>query len=267
MTPDQKKPPFRLALITGASSGIGQALCYLLAKKRINLMITGHNTANLQQVADDLRPLVNVAIYPANLANPIEREQLIERIRELVPDLVINNAGFGLYGDAINFPTQEQAEILQVNVNALFEISLEAGRTLVEAKQPGVILNVSSAAAFQPMPGFAAYAASKAFVTLFSEALNEEMKKHGIHVLASCPGQVATKFRARASKGQAPKASPPMTMTLDFAVNEIWKQIEQRKPVHIFDWRYRLATFLTRYLIPRSLMMRIISKNIAKRSK
>lgn len=261
-----KKPLFRLALVTGASSGIGEALCHLLADKGIDLIITGRNEAHLQHVANDLRHQVKTLVIPADLNNPTDKTLLIKKIHELAPDLVINNAGFGLYGEALTFTTNAQVEIVNVNINALVEITLEAARTMVSNKQQGVILNVSSAAAFQSFPGFATYCASKAFVNRFSESIDEELKAQGVRVLTSCPGQVATKFRLRASQGSEPNQKIEHAMSATFAAEQIWKQIERKKPISIFNWKYRLGAFLAQYLMPKCLLMPLLHREIQKRS-
>src|SRR5580693_8214964 len=150
----------RLALVTGASSGLGKALCHLLAKKGVRLIVTGRNRSKLEE----LHGLVHVA----DLAQ--SRDSLIKLIHEHVPDLVINNAGWGLYGDALSHTTKEQMDILEVNANAVLEISLEAARAMIKAKTEGAIVNIASGAAFFAFPTLAVYAASKAFVGSFSEA-------------------------------------------------------------------------------------------------
>lgn len=257
----------RLALVTGASSGIGEALCYLLAEKGINLIMTARSESNLNRIAQDLRSKVNVTVFPADLSLPHDRSLLIKKIQELSPDLVINNAGFGLYGDAISHTPAEEGEIVNLNVNALLEITLETARHMVSQQQKGVILNVSSVAAFIPMPGSAVYAASKSFVNSFSEGLDVELKDKGVRVLASCPGQVATKFRQRASQGQSDsQPQEPLVMSSSFAAQQIWMQIETLKTVHIFDWKYRLLLLLLKFL-PRSYVSKMLYVKIQERNK
>ncbi len=255
--------PFSLALVTGASSGIGEALCHLLAGKGVELIIAGRNKERLQQLAAQLQ--VKATIVPGDLSLPADRLRLIEKIREAKPDLVINNAGYGLYGEALSYETQTQMDILKVDIDAVVELSLEAARKMVSSKKEGVIVNISSAAAFQVFPCFAVYAASKAFVNHFSESLDEELRHYGIRVLASCPGMVATHFRARASGEEISPGSSSLVMTASFAANEIWGQIEKRKPIHVFNWKYRLGTWLTRYLIPKKWAIKIVRSNVEKR--
>lgn len=260
-----KLEPFKLAFVTGASSGIGEALCRHLAKQHIPLIITGRKFDALQKLAEELRSQVPVEVIAADLNSVEARSKLIDKIHELSPDLIINNAGFGYYGEALSYKTQEQLDIVRVNCEALLELTLEGARTLISREKKGVIMNIASAAAFQPMPLFSVYAASKGFVKQVSEALDHEMRPHGIRILTSCPGQVATRFRNRASKGTRENRKDAQTMDVDFAIDEIWKQITQKQPVHVFNWHYRLMTFLSNH-IPRKWLFKIMDKQINERT-
>lgn len=262
-----KTPPFQRALVTGANSGIGLALCRLLARKGISLMMTGRDEGRLNLAAEELRKYVDVIAFTADLAECSQRKIITERIFEFVPDLVINNAGFGLYGEILSHETEKQMNIIRVDVAAVLEFSIEAARALVSANKKGVILNVSSAAGFQIFPLFAAYASSKAFVNSFSEAFDDEMKPYGIRVLAACPGVVDTRFRERASESaQTKETHSGLSMTQDYAAEEIWKQIQSGKPVHIFNWKYRFLTFITK-LLPKRLVLRLLRRSIEERHK
>ncbi|NGX42593.1 MAG: Serine 3-dehydrogenase [Chlamydiae bacterium] len=260
----KNKHDFSLALVTGASSGIGMQLCHLLAEEGIDLIITARRTENLQSLAEELGDKVNVEIVTADLANHHQRKELIEKMYERVPDLVVNNAGYGIYGEALTHETQKSMDMLEVDVAAVLEISLEGARALISSEREGVIMNISSSAAFQIFPYFAVYAASKAFVNNFSESFDEEVKHYGVRVLAACPGMVATEFPFVASGG-AHREGNPLAMSVGFAASEIWRQILKRKPVHAFDWKYRIATFLSRYLIPKKITAMVMRKTIESR--
>lgn len=256
---------FKLALVTGASSGIGEALCHLLASKGIDLVITGRNVNKLNEISQLLRSRVKVGVIALDIADDTQRQTLIEQIHAVKPDLVINNAGIGLYGDALSYETAEQMEILKVNGEAVLEITLESARTLFSAGKQGVILNVGSAAAYFTFPGFAVYAATKEFVKHVSESLDVEMKAFGIRVLVSCPGRVDTMFRMRAAKveekPEEEKYGLQSAMTASFAAQEIWDQIEKQKTVHIFDWRYRLMVGISK-LIPKPFLSKKLAKQM-----
>ena len=199
---------------------------------------------------------VHVVTCRADLSNSEDRKRLIALIHEFTPDLVINNAGFGLYGDALSHTTEEQMDILRVDGNAVLEITLEAARSLKLAGKPGTILNISSAAAFFVFPKFSVYAAVKGFVKQVSMALDEEMKPLGIRVLTACPGQIKTGFRIHASKGVYHKPSR-YAICLKSASEHLWHQIQTGKQVYIFDARYRVMIFLSR-LLPRPLVQKFM---------
>lgn len=266
MTNQQSQPStsYSRALITGASSGIGLALCRLLASKKISLLITGRDIGKLNALAQELSSTVDVIAFPADLDSDQGRAIIIDKIYQYLPDLIINNAGFGLYGEALTYETKEQLKIANVDAIAVLELTLEGARAMVSAGQKGVILNVSSAAAFQVFPCLAVYAASKAFVNSISESFDFEMRKHGIRILASCPGMVSTAFSSRAAGVHIAKENV-QTMTADFAAKQIWRQIEKQKILHIFDWKTRFATWLSRFIVPKSWVAAIITKIIEAR--
>lgn len=250
---------YRLALVTGASSGIGEALCKLLASREIALVITARSKEKLEAIAKELQ--VPVVCHTADLSKPESRKTLIALIHELKPDLIINNGGFGLYGDALKHTTQEQMEILEVNGNALLEISLESARVLAQEKMRGTIMNISSAAAFFVYPTFAVYASAKAFVLQFSRSFDAEMSPLGIRVLCSCPGQIETHFSERASKGESRKKNKNHTMSVEKAAELIWDQIERQKSFEVIDSTYKWMTFLARFFIPQKLLQILLKKS------
>jgi short-subunit dehydrogenase len=225
-------------------------------------MITGRDKAKLEKL---VMTFPNTISIEADLKDQISRKKIIDAIQEHAPDLVINNAGFGLYGNVLDFTTQEQMEILEVNANALLEITIEAARTLVKEKKKGTILNIASAAAFLPFPAFSVYAAAKAFVKEFSESFDFELAPLGVRVLCACPGQVNTHFRKTASKESAHLVSS-MAISTEKAVEFLWDQIENQVPVAIFDWRTRFSVYCA-HLVPRSFLKKLLQKNILSRKK
>ena len=206
---------FEKALVTGASYGLGKALCHALAARGVPLLLAARNEEKLMEVAKSLS--VPTQIYPVDLADMSQRKQFLTWLKNEAPDLIINNAGIGLYGPAVMHPIQEQSEIVELDVQALVEITLDGARTLLEQKRQGTILNVSSAAAFFPYPSHCIYSASKAFVNNFSQGLDFELKPHGIRVLASCPGMIDTEFSLRAASGKAHQKSSLWTMQAEKA--------------------------------------------------
>lgn len=244
---------FTWALITGASSGIGEALARLLASKGISLVLTGRNIDKLEELQRELSHEVPVEIIAIDLASNDERKQLVKVIQNRQVDLLINNAGFGLYGKAYNKHSKELLEMIEVDVSAVVHLTVETAKALVEKGKPGTIMNISSAAAFQAMPNLATYAAAKAFVNSFSESVDFELCKKGVRVLVACPGKVQTPFSNRASGGKVKSSQGPFVMTPDFAAQQIWKQIIRQKRFNIFHWPYKIGTLFSS-IFPKSLV-------------
>lgn len=254
-------PKFTLALVTGASSGIGSGICRLLASKGIPLLMTGRNVEQLNLLAEELRSSVTVEIMVADIAIEADRKQLIEKIHDRKPDLIINNAGYGLYGLAMDHDSKAQCGMVDVNATALLEITLEGIKTLVSENKKGTILNISSIADKIILPGLAVYGATKAFVTQVSRSLDEETKPYGVRVLVSCPGVVSTDFRRRAS-GREKVHPDPAAMDVSYAAEQIWKQIIKEKQIHYFNWKAHLTAFFARFIIPQKLISKFFLRQI-----
>lgn len=252
---------YNLALVTGASSGLGRALALELAKQKIPLILTGRNRDALEEIKKQVG--VETTLHVCDLGNRKERQSLLAIIRERVPDLIINNAGFGFYGDVLTHTTQEELDMLEVNCHALLEISIESARSLIAQKRTGTILNIASSASYFNFPHFCTTAATKGFVRQFSQGFDAEVRSQGIRVLVSCPGQIQTDFRRRASRGLSPRPSS-MSMPLDTAVKHIFYQLKKEKSVYIFNWRTRALIFLSRFF-PESLIQFHLKKEIASR--
>jgi short-subunit dehydrogenase len=188
------------ALVTGASSGLGTAFARRLAADGTRrLVLVGRDAERLQALAQELASSNGATAEPVvcDLADAAQSGALAARVRESPPDLLVNNAGFGHYGDFERLSIQALAASIDVNVRALVELS----HAYVGAMRPrgrGSLLQVASTVAFLPVPYEAVYAASKAFVLSFSEALAEELRGTGIRVRCICPGLVDTQFAARA---------------------------------------------------------------------
>lgn len=256
MSKSRIEPPFKRALITGASSGIGKAVAELLAAKGINLILVARDLGRLNALEKSLSHLVEVEILSCDLAKSEERREVMELLKKRKPDLIINNAGIGLYGDILKSETKKTLNLLHLNAEAVSELTIEGARTLIEAHLKGVILNVSSVAGFFPFPGFAMYGATKAFVTTFSEALDFEFKDSGIRVLAACPGHTPTRFQKRSGNPGLSKTPSWLVMPVEEVAAEIWEQVEKRQPVRIINWKYRLLKFFTSWCIPKKVLFR-----------
>lgn len=198
----RRSTAFRRALITGASSGIGEAFARALPAS-VDLMLSGRNVARLQALADQLSHAKRaIEIAPTDLAREDQVDALVARADAWGVDLVVNNAGVGHVGRFVDNPQQAERDTVAVNVLAtvLLTRGLLPGmvrRARAADRRAGLII-VASTAAFTAVPYFATYAASKAFDLVFAEALVEEMRGEPVDILALCPGATRTAFGERA---------------------------------------------------------------------
>ena len=187
----------RYALVTGASSGIGECFARALGARKWNLVLVARTQEKLSALAKELGSAYGVQVAPLSfdLSGPGAAGRLatILRERQLEIGLLVNNAGFGARGRFDELSPDRQSEMLRLNVNALMELTHCLLSPMLE-KQKGAVINVSSTASFQPVPYTAVYAASKAFVTSFSMSLAEELRPYGIKVVTLCPGGTQTNF-------------------------------------------------------------------------
>ena len=187
--------PFTHALVTGASSGIGESVAHKLGKAGVGMVLVARRKDRLDAIAAQYP---NVEVLIADLTTQSGLDAVISRLQsDSLPliDLVVNNAGFGTSGAFVDADPQRLSNEISLNVNALTRISHEAIRQM-QPRGRGFLLNVSSVASFQPGPELAVYAATKAFVTSLTEALHEELRGSGIRVTALCPGLTRTEFQS-----------------------------------------------------------------------
>jgi short-subunit dehydrogenase len=201
-------------LITGASSGIGADLARQLAERGYNVTLTARRRERLEELADELREAhdVHVDVETCDLGDEDERKKLIAKLqkgeREVVG--VCNNAGFGKVGRFLNLELDSELSVVKLNVEAVHHLTAAFLPRMVE-QGSGAILNVASTAAFQPLPGFATYAASKAFVHSFSEAIHSEVAGSGVSVTSLCPGFTKTEFEEAAGAEEQAQKLPGFT--------------------------------------------------------
>ena len=244
---------FRHALITGASSGIGAAFARALPKST-GLLLTGRDRERLAQLAAELalndRPVRTIV---ADLSNADGRRALIHAVEDVPIDLLINNAGLGWLGPVTDNPPEREAEMVQVNCAAPVELTraLLPGmiRRARERQERAGLIFVASAAAFMPIPLFATYAASKAFLLHYAEALAEELDHAPVDVLALCPSATKTRFFERANVAPS---GVPATHDPDRVARE-GLQALGRRLVHVVGPGTYLATAAARFL-PRRLV-------------
>jgi uncharacterized protein len=201
----------RIALVTGASEGLGAEFARLFAERGHDLALVARRGDKLEALADEIaargrpRPLVIVM----DLAAPDAPEKLVAAVKDAGAQVeyLVNNAGYGLNGAFHELPLADQLAMIDLNVRTLTALAYRFIPDLVATR--GGMLNVASIAAFAPGPGMSVYYASKAFVLSLSEALHEELRPLGVRVTALCPGPVVTGFQARAGMGEAAFAAPP----------------------------------------------------------
>ena len=187
------------ALVTGASVGIGAAFAERLARDGHDLIIVARDRRRLEKLARHLRDRdqVEVEILPADLTETSGLHAVERAVADAELDLLVNNAGFGTYGRFAELDVEQEEREIRLNVLALMRLTRAAVPGMIQRKRGGVI-NVSSLAAMQPGPFNATYAATKAFVNSFTEALHEELRGTGVQVQALCPGFTKTEFQERA---------------------------------------------------------------------
>jgi len=185
------------ALVTGASSGIGECFVRALAARKWNLVLIARSGEKLSALANELASAhgIQAAPLPVDLSAPGAAGRLAATLqdRQLEIGLLVNNAGFGARGRFHRLSLDRQCEMLRLNVHALMELTHWLLPPMLE-KRKGAVINVSSTASFQPVPFTAVYSASKAFVTNFSMSLAEELRPYGVSVVTLCPGGTQTNF-------------------------------------------------------------------------
>ncbi|GAA0498330.1 SDR family oxidoreductase [Deinococcus depolymerans] len=258
------------ALITGASSGIGESLARRLAAHGADLILVARNEARLSALAAELRGRCHVQVHvlPADLNRPGAAADLHAAVqaRGLNVDILVNNAGLGSYGEFRTQPPAEIDRMIAVNVSALTALT-RAFLPDMLARGRGRVLNVASTAAFQPGPMMAVYYATKAYVLSFSEAVAEEVTGSGVSVTALCPGPVQTGFQAVSQLHESDLLSGPARLTI-LSADEVARLGVQGmlrgQRVVVAGRLNRVQTLLPR-LLPRAVMTRLIARVQARR--
>lgn len=232
------------ALITGASAGIGRELAILFAADRFNLALVARDEGRLKELAGELTAKhgIETRVLPKDLARPNAAAEIFEATRGLEITILVNNAGFGWFGDFAATELVRHTEMMQVNMVALAQLTHVFLQPMLK-RGAGRILNVASTAAFQPGPMVNVYYASKAFVYSFSYALGEELRGTGVTVTVLCPGMTGTEFFERA--GMRMKRGWPMMEAR--VVAEIgYRGLMKGKRVVIPGAANRAASFLAK---------------------
>ena len=240
------------ALVTGASSGIGEVFARELARRGANLILAARTESKLDALAAQLREpsRISVDVLPVDLSQPGAGRRLVKDLagRGLEPDVLVNNAGFGLFAPLHQADQAQIAQEIQVNVVALTELTAALLPEMLRLNH-GVIVNVASTAGFQPVPYMSVYGATKAYVLSFTEALWAETRNTGVRVTALCPGATDTPFFDVASEN----ASIGRRMAPEQVVEAAFAAIEHRRSTVIPGLRNRMLANSTR-LAPRQFL-------------
>ena len=240
------------ALITGASAGIGREFARQLAGSAASLVLVARRGDRLEDLRAELTkraPNLNVQVRIVDLAEASQVDALITWLAQnkIDIDFLINNAGLGDYGPFATSDPERDDRIVQVNIAALTLLTRSLLPLMIATKR-GAILNVSSSAGFLPIPGMAVYAASKAYVNSFSEALRAELRRTGVRVIALCPGPVNTEFGEIAKRpGREPERGPEFVhIPVEQVVRDTLAAVEADRPLIIPGFAMKLGMMLVR---------------------
>jgi uncharacterized protein len=256
----------KTTLITGASGGIGEAFARRLAAEKHNVFLVARSAEKLNRLCDELKTknAIDAQFLALDLIDENAASILFAETekRSLQIEWLINNAGFGNFGDFADADLTKELAMIDLNVRTLVALTHRYLRPMRE-RRSGVVINVSSTASFQPVPFMATYAATKAFVTSFSEALWEENREFGIKVLALCPGGTATEFFERAGVGE--KMPLRALETPDAVVETALNGVRAGNSHIISGWSNYLAA-QAGAIVPNSLIARTIGSVLRKRA-
>lgn len=260
------------ALITGASAGIGEELARVMAADGYDLVLVARSRDRLESLGRELEAAhgVRVTVLPADLAGPQAPAVLFAQVEGLglVVDVLVNNAGFGLYGPFVasggDAPTDaaRELEMIALNIAALTHLTKLFLPAMV-ARGRGRVMNVASTAAFQPGPLMAVYFATKAYVLSFSEAIGVELKRSGVTVTTLCPGPTATEFAAAAAMEGSRLFKQGGVMTAAEVARAGYEGMMEGRSVVIPGTRNRIMAHATR-LVPRRTAAKMARMSVAK---
>ncbi len=251
----------KTALITGASSGIGEAFAHILAARGMNLILVARSEDKLRALTQALSEQhgIRAEVVPADLSREGTAQEVYRQTQALgIPvDLLVNNAGFATYGGFDTLAPEREHEEIMLNVTALVDLTHAFLPAMAERKAGGVI-NVASIAAFQPMPYEAVYGASKAFVLSFSLALWAEYRKQGVRVIALCPGPTATNFFTILGADDVPQLEGRMH-TPEVVVMTGLHALEEGRPYAVEGRSNAFGVQLT-HMTPLALTVRVFAR-------
>ena len=250
----------RVTLITGASAGIGTELARVFASHGHRLALVARRADRLEALAAEITAAGGAPpiVIPCDLVQPDSGDRIAEALTAagLEVEYVVNNAGFGLFGRAVQRDRSDQLDMIAVNIRALTDLSLRFSDQMIRNR--GGLLNVGSIAGFLPGPGMAVYYATKAYVLSFTEAMRAELAPHGVRVTVLCPGPVPSEFQARA--GFRPGFDSAVLKVLPAAVaQQAYRGLMANKRAVMPGIGIKIVPFLLR-LFPRSFILRAVCR-------
>ena len=251
----------KTALITGASAGIGLEFVKIFAKEKYDLVITARNKTKLNELANEIKNNhnVNVKVIAKDLSKQNAGEEIFDELKNenIVTDVLINNAGFGVFDNYWDVKLQDEKNMLQVNIMALTELTNLFANDMVN-RGGGIILNVASTAAFQPGPTMAGYYASKAFVHSYSQAVDFELRKKGVQVSTLCPGPTITEFQIRANMEDLNLFKKGFTMSAEEVAQIGYNGLMKGKSVIIAGTMNKISAMSSK-IAPSKISMKIVN--------
>lgn len=248
----------KTALITGASSGLGKIFAFQLAKMGYNLFLVSRNETGLKEIKEELETNYNIEVkfYIHDLSDMVELKKLTDEVIKI--DLLINGAGFGLFGNFTETDTDKELNMIDLNIKGLYYLTKIYAKRMQQQKVGGII-NIASTAAFQPIPGFGVYAASKSFVLNLTLALAKELKSHGVRIMALCPGPTKTNFWTNAEFNKLPGFVNLTMMNPEKVVKICLRDFKMGKIVCIPGIKNKLSSYLGR-IIPYQLSLIVLKR-------
>lgn len=250
----------KTVLITGASGGIGYELAKLCAQNHDNLVLVARSENKLNDIKINFEQnyQIIVTVLPKDLSQPNAAEQIFNQLaaEKIQVDVLINNAGFGNFGEFVDTSWQREADMIQVNIVALTHLTKLFLKGMVERKE-GKIVNVSSIAAFQPGPLMAVYFATKAYILSFSEAIANELEGTGVTVTALCPGPTESGFQLASGMTESRLVKGRKFPTAEAVAKYAYKAIERGEIVAIHGLLNWITVNLIRF-VPRKFVTDIV---------
>lgn len=245
-------------LISGPTSGIGFEMAKIFSENGFNLILVGRNKEKLEKISKELEnEKCKCEIIVADLSDPKSSKKIFEQTKDHEVEILVNNAGFGLYGEFLETDLEKEIEMIQVNIVALTTLTKLFLPQMIQRKR-GKILNLASTAAFQAGPLMAVYYATKAYVLHFSEAISEELIGSGVSITALCPGPTESGFQREANMDSSMEVLQKRNLMDAKSVARIgYNALMKNKVIEVAGFRNKLTSELVR-IMPRAMTRKIV---------